>query len=91
MASTVQVERGQFGLVETWILENGVVFTNPATIRPAPSYLTRGSQTRGFNREHERAQLAQILDLLAEDSWRNVYARASGVGQCSNWRNFAFI
>lgn len=22
MASTVQVERGQFGLVETWIMEN---------------------------------------------------------------------
>jgi hypothetical protein len=24
--------------------------------------------------EHERAHLAQILDLFAEDSWRNVYA-----------------
>jgi hypothetical protein len=26
MASTEQVERGQFGLVETWIMENGVVY-----------------------------------------------------------------
>jgi hypothetical protein len=28
----------------------------------------------GFNWEHDRAQLAQVLDLFAEDSWRNVYA-----------------
>jgi hypothetical protein len=32
MASTVQVERGQFGLVETWILENADLATQAASV-----------------------------------------------------------
>jgi hypothetical protein len=53
---------------------DAVGFTNPATIGPRQADLSRLIRGPGFNCEHERAQLAQILELFGEDSWGSVHA-----------------
>ena len=49
------------------------MFIDPATIRRA-KLTSRVVRRPGFQREPERAQLAQILDLIFEDNRLNVYA-----------------
>jgi hypothetical protein len=73
-ASNLRFALSPTNQVRPFVLENGVAFANgvPRPAKSGASRLARGP--RGFNGQHECAQLAQILDLFAEDSWRRVYA-----------------
>jgi hypothetical protein len=49
MPSTVEVERGQFGLVEAWIMENGAAFIRVSEACPARSQsFTGGVKTHAI-------------------------------------------